>query len=414
MVTLPEVLCSKTSANLSKITSRPKIQNEYLQQGRLIGKITQTFRKLVFKILKLHWGKNMKTLILSVILAGFIAANAQQQPAIRPLLQAIAMGKTDEVRKKLPDLLVEYPDDPGIQYLHAVLLEDAAKATPLFERIVKNYPTSEWADDAQWRIVQYYAMKKDTARARTELTVFRTKYPQSEFLLAATDAVKFTVDLPKSANKQSVAPKESIAVRNSAEKPAAKSAATIVASAKKTVVDNKKNKSDAVVANNAKPSVNNAKNTNENTVRSKVAIAIATPPPSHTDAKDKNITNPTKTPKEKPAFEKAQSSVSAIPPAAEHDNAKDIDEATFEQTASSSSLFSLQVGSYTTKEQAENEANNFHQKRFRAIVSEKRVQGVAKFAVYIGEYSSRNDAEKARVIVEKQCNCKPFIVSRRP
>lgn len=381
----------------------------------------------------------MKTMIFIGAFAAIVAANAQQ-PAIRPLLQAAAMGKTEEIRKKLPDLLVEYPDDAGVQYLHAVILEDAVKAAPLFEKIVKNYPTSEWADDAEWRVVQYYAMKKDTARARKELTNFRSSYPQSEFLLAASDAVKFTVGLPKSAQEKAIkeTAKETAVAKNDAVKNTAKTTPAAIAIANKTAnkptekvkpAASEKAKNAQVAAN--KPAISGK------VAEPKKAVAIAKPAETKSletkSLETKTVVAATTTKatvsESKPSMaaapktaatptEKAQSSVSAFPTAApsihntSSENEEEIEAATFEKETPVASLFSLQVGSYATKEKAEQEAKEFHQKRLRAVVGEKNVQGEAKFAVFIGEYTSRAAAEKARVIVEKQCGCKPFVVTR--
>lgn len=349
-------------------------------------------------------------MVLIGAFATIVVANAQQ-PAIRPLLQAAAMGKTEEIRKKLPDLLVEYPDDAGVQYLHAVILEDAAKAAPLFEKIVKNYPTSEWADDAEWRVVQYYAMKKDTARARKELTNFRSAYPQSEFLLAASDAVKFTVGLPKSAQDKTVkgTAKEIAVAKNEATKNNVKTTPAAVATANKTT-----NKSTEKVKTAAPEKAKDVQMAaHKPTVSTKAADtkkAVAVTKPTETKPVEaKAVVNTT---------EKAQSSVSAFPAGAPAlngnpvENEEEIESSTFEKETPTPTLFSLQVGSYSTKEKAEQEAKEFHQKRLRAVVTEKNVQGESKFAVFIGEYTSRSAAEKARVIVEKQCGCKPFVVSR--
>lgn len=358
----------------------------------------------------------MKALILAAIFMGTVASNAQQ-PAIRPLLQAAAMGKTEEIRKKLPDLLAEYPDDAGVQYLHATIIEDAAKAAPLFEKIVKNYPNSEWADDAEWRIVQYYAMKKDTARARAELTSFRVKYPQSEFLLAAADAVKFSVGLPVHTDKQTATPKEIAVTAAVTAKSSAKNTPAARATKSASVADVKKSedKTPAKSVTKSAPIKSGilATNTAKTAVKPVASEKnVASQSIAKTDNKSIAVNNAK--PATKPAIEKAQSTVRAFPAAAPTEKAdnEEIETATFEKENKASTTFSLQVGSYATKEQAENEVKNFHGKRLRASVEEKNVQGSTKYAVFIGEYANRSDAEKARVIVEKQCGCKPFVVTR--
>ena len=128
---------------------------------------------------------------------GWASAFAQNTDyLVRSKLRHVALGNAHEVRAELPALLAQHPNDAGIQFLNATLIADATKALPLFVKIVREYPQSIWADDAQWRIVQIYALRKDTANARSELQTFRKNYPASEFLLFAAEIVKSTVGLP--------------------------------------------------------------------------------------------------------------------------------------------------------------------------------------------------------------------------
>lgn len=129
-----------------------------------------------------------------------------QASIVRNRLQSLAMGRIEEVRKDLPDLLAEFPDDPGVLFLHASVLEDMSKSLPMYQRIVKEKPDCEWADDAQWRIVHYYAMKRDTAKAREEMNNYRNAYPKSELLLTAYDLLRATVGGAGKMKKQEAAP----------------------------------------------------------------------------------------------------------------------------------------------------------------------------------------------------------------
>ncbi len=51
-----------------------------------------------------------------------------QSEKIKEYLKMVEEGKVTEVKLALPDLLAEYPNDPGVQFLHASVLEDATKA----------------------------------------------------------------------------------------------------------------------------------------------------------------------------------------------------------------------------------------------------------------------------------------------
>ena len=145
-------------------------------------------------------------IVLSAILLGLCTSPLAlgQASIVRNRLQSLAMGKLDEVKRDLPDLLAEFPDDPGVQFLHASVLEDMSKSLPMYQRIVKEQPDCEWSDDAQWRIVHYYAMKRDTAKAREEMQNFRSAYPKSELLLTAYDLLRATVGGAGKMKKQEV------------------------------------------------------------------------------------------------------------------------------------------------------------------------------------------------------------------
>lgn len=145
-------------------------------------------------------------IVLSAILLGLCTSPLAlgQASIVRNRLQSLAMGKLDEVKRDLPDLLAEFPDDPGVQFLHASVLEDMSKSLPMYQRIVKEQPDCEWSDDAQWRIVHYYAMKRDTAKAREEMQNFRSAYPKSELLLTAYDLLRATVGGAGRPSKQTI------------------------------------------------------------------------------------------------------------------------------------------------------------------------------------------------------------------
>jgi len=149
-------------------------------------------------------------ILLGAILLGLCTSPLAlgQASIVRNRLQSLAMGKLDEVKRDLPDLLAEFPDDPGVQFLHASVLEDMSKSLPMYQRIVKEQPDCEWSDDAQWRIVHYYAMKRDTAKAREEMQNFRSAYPKSELLLTAYDLLRATVGGAGRPAKQSIKPEK--------------------------------------------------------------------------------------------------------------------------------------------------------------------------------------------------------------
>lgn len=138
---------------------------------------------------RLFWGVMMKKVILIIIVSLFTSSSLIPQPNINNYLKMVAAGKIDEVKMALPDLLASYPDDPGVKLLHGVVIDDAFKALDIYKDIVKNYPESQWAENAYWRIIQFYAVIGDTAQAQLYLERFRQSFPSSEYLAPSTDIV---------------------------------------------------------------------------------------------------------------------------------------------------------------------------------------------------------------------------------
>ncbi len=146
------------------------------------------------------------TWVLAIVTSSISSLNAQSSDKtdkitdamVRNRLRQIALGNANSVRSELPTLLAEHKGDAGMEYLNAILMTEPNKSLLSLERIVRESPKSQWADDAQWRVVQAYALQRDTVRAREELQQFRRDYPNSEFLIFASEMVKSTVGLPAS------------------------------------------------------------------------------------------------------------------------------------------------------------------------------------------------------------------------
>lgn len=256
-----------------------------------------------------------KFLIIIVFILISFGPLLSQEKTITEYLQLYSQGKMNEVLAALPDLLVEYPNDPGVKLLLAVVSENAEKAVEIYKEIVQKYPESQWADDAYWRLLQYYAVKGDVDKAEYELNNFRKRYPTSEYLPAATDVVRTARSIANSKLKQ--------------------------------------------IQENLK--------------------------------KDENLQTTSqelkKTTAEPPKVEKSESKSGPV-------------------------TYGLQVGVYSTLETAEAEKEKFLKKRLRTTIEEKIINGQKRFAVVIGNYSSRESAEAAKQIIQQQCECEPIIYEK--
>ncbi len=266
-------------------------------------------------------------IFLLILLSVFIINTLDTQAGndkIRYYLQLVAQGKIDDVKRDLPDLLIDYPDDPGIQLLHAVVIEDVFKAVMIYERIVTNYPTNEFANDAYWRIVQFYAVKGDTTSAQKVMALYRDAFPDSPYLITAAEAIRTAKGVAKTSGRTTVL----------------------------KLTGKKKTPKKVVVQKEVKPKIQ--------------YIDSPTPP-------KKNATVAKRT---------------------------------------SKGQYGLQVGLYSTIDAAESEVERFREMRLKADIVIKEINGVERYAVVIGDYSSRESAEAAKNIVQQQCNCTPLIFEK--
>jgi hypothetical protein len=139
--------------------------------------------------------------LLCICSTSILAENAPEN-MINEMLLMVAQGRASEVKAKLPDLMADYPDDAGVQYLLGTIVEDGFKAKDIYERILRNSPESPWADEAMWRVLQFYCLIADTTKSRILLQDFKYKYPTSPYLIPATDIVKTTFGIAKSKIKK--------------------------------------------------------------------------------------------------------------------------------------------------------------------------------------------------------------------
>jgi len=120
---------------------------------------------------------------ISVIIAVFITVSsfAQSEPDIQSRLEKIYRGEIESVREELPSLLSRHQNHPGVLYLQGMLTTDGPEAVKLFQSIVDNFPDSEWADDALYRVYQYYYSVGLYRTAEQKLTQLKRDYPQSRY-----------------------------------------------------------------------------------------------------------------------------------------------------------------------------------------------------------------------------------------
>lgn len=385
-------------------------------------------------------------------------------------LMLVAKGKSQEVKSTLPDLLVGYPSYPGVKLLLAVLVEDANKAAEIYKDIVTNNPDNIWADDAYWRLIQYYAISGEVLKAKQELETFRNNYPTSPFLVPVSETVRFAESVIKSKNsslKQAennvsqsvtkeaqvlspvgqinqleVEPKQAIKVEDTPK---------LISKFEKNGESGKNEKqedeqvnpffyesqdTDAVQVTIKGNETNKAKdnkvistdtaNTEEESeikpqtsledeiaLRQSISKQLAQNKIEEDNKQvvNKQVVNNNEY-KKNPLAEKPEANtlLKVEPFETGSRNEQNSGQTKIEELEPK--MYGLQVALYTSEAAAELEMKKYLKQRMRTEVKQKIVNGDKMYAVVIGNYSSAQSAEGARVIVEQQCNCSPILIEK--
>ena len=124
-------------------------------------------------------------LILGVMVgapSGLLAQPAKDsEPDIRRRIEMIQRGEGDRVKAELTDLLTRYQNHPGVMFLQAMLTTDGGQASKVYQTIVDNFPDSEWADDALYKLYQYYYSLGLYKTGDARLTQLKEQYPLSPY-----------------------------------------------------------------------------------------------------------------------------------------------------------------------------------------------------------------------------------------
>jgi tetratricopeptide (TPR) repeat protein len=129
--------------------------------------------------------------IALIIAVPFIRAqNSDREPDIRHRLEMIEKGQVEVVRSELPALITNYQNNPGVMYLQAVLTTDGTEASKLYQNIIDNFPKSEWADDALYKLYQYYYSIGLYKTAEQKLNQLKEEYPFSAYATEQSPAAE--------------------------------------------------------------------------------------------------------------------------------------------------------------------------------------------------------------------------------
>ena len=107
---------------------------------------------------------------------------SQQQPDIQRYVDMIQQGQADQVKAELPRLISRHQGHPGVIFLQGMLTSDGAEAAKIFQSVVDNFPKSEWADDALYKVYQFYYSLGLYKTAQGKLAELKKNYPESEYV----------------------------------------------------------------------------------------------------------------------------------------------------------------------------------------------------------------------------------------
>jgi hypothetical protein len=124
-----------------------------------------------------------------LLAAGTSIAAAQTDPRLTAAVRAAQDGQGDSARSAVDRLLAATPPTdslyPEILYTQAMVANSAADMRRDLQRVVVEYPTSSWADDALLRLVQMdYATRSFEGAARN-LERLRLDHPLTPLLAQA-------------------------------------------------------------------------------------------------------------------------------------------------------------------------------------------------------------------------------------
>jgi SPOR domain len=150
----------------------------------------------------------MRRCIVAVLLAATSVSWSQTDDQITKLVVLVEQGHSDQVKGELERLQKSSPNDPGVMYLQALLMTDGSEAVRMYQSIVDNFPRSQWADDALFKVYQFYYSLGLYRTADLKMAQLRKEYPTSRYISQAavddTTAQADEQDVPAGAVSDSV------------------------------------------------------------------------------------------------------------------------------------------------------------------------------------------------------------------
>jgi hypothetical protein len=134
-------------------------------------------------------------LVLAVPLLRAQGADAE----VTKYLAMLQDGQIDQVKAEIPSLLSKYPNSPAVLYLQAQTTSEGAEAVRIYQSIVDNFPASDWAPEALFKVYQFYYALGLYRTAEMKMTMLKKNYPSSKRVLGGgeVDTGKLPEDRPQ-------------------------------------------------------------------------------------------------------------------------------------------------------------------------------------------------------------------------
>jgi len=142
----------------------------------------------IHNLRKTHYG------FISILLLGFLFSIQHSKIIcqttdieVRSAIEKVDKGEGEEVKKILTELVSKYQNTSGMIYLQGRLASDGIEAVKFYQGVVDNFPKSEWADDALYRIYQYYYSLGLYRTADLKMQQLKRDYPSSSYVTGNPD-----------------------------------------------------------------------------------------------------------------------------------------------------------------------------------------------------------------------------------
>ncbi len=126
------------------------------------------------------WSRKAVACLGFVLLAPCLVA---QTPEALPAL--LEQHRVEEIKERLPELTRRFPNSPAVVFLQGVVESDGARAAAHYKRVVEQFPSSTFADDALLRLIQYEMALGLYHSAAQRCLQLSTQHPNSPLCEAA-------------------------------------------------------------------------------------------------------------------------------------------------------------------------------------------------------------------------------------